>query len=117
MSNTGNQIKQLLQSNGKSASEMTHALKFIGDGSMEDGLKRIGDYFEEEAKKGRVDSAIGGAIGAAVITMIFVGLGVLIKRKIDEDKKHKEEGEAILKGLEEGLLEYSEENIESLEEK
>lgn len=111
MSNEGKQIAELLKSSGKSAPEMTHALKFIGDGSMENGLKRIGIYFEQEVKKGRLEGAVGGAAIMAVV----IGLGVLVKRKIEEDKKHKEEGEAILKGLEQGLSEYSEENTESVD--
>lgn len=111
MTNKGKQIAELLKSNGKSAPEMTHALKFIGDGSMEKGLKRIGTYFEQEVKKGKLEGAVGGA----AIMALAIGLGALVKKKIDEDKKHKEEGEAILKGLEQGLSEYTEENVKAVE--
>ncbi|CDB15314.1 putative uncharacterized protein [Clostridium sp. CAG:221] len=102
MNKTSKEILDFLSSTGKSASEMTHALKFIGNGSMEDGLLRIGDYFEREVKIGTAKGAIGATI---ILTTV-----ALVKKKIDESKKHKEEGEAILKGLEEGLIDHSEED-------
>ena len=34
----------------------------------------------------------------------------ILKKKIDENKKHKEEGEVILKGLREGLNDFSKED-------
>lgn len=110
MSSISKEISELLNSSGKSASEMTHALKFIGNGSMEAGLSRIGDYFEKEIKSATEKSAIGGVIGGAIGATILIATGVLVKRKIDENKKHKEEGEDILKGLKEGLIDYSEED-------
>ena len=67
MNKTSKEILDFLSSTGKSASEMTHALKFIGNGSMEDGLLRIGDYFEREVKIGTAKGAIGATIGTTII--------------------------------------------------
>lgn len=110
MNDTNKEILDFFNSSGKSASAMTHALKSIGNGSMEAGVSRIGDYFKKEVKiaieKGVKSGAIGSVIG---ITLVFATVS-LVKKKIDESKKHKDEGEAILKGLEEALTDYSEED-------
>lgn len=99
MNDTKKQILELLSLRGKSASEMTHALKFLGDGSMEAGLSRISEYFSKESKI----ATAKGALGATVV----IALIALVKKKIDETRKHNEEGEAILKGLEDGLADYT----------
>ena len=94
------QITDLVNQKGKSASQITHAFSFIGNGDMATGIKRMADYFKKEGQKiGMVKGAVGGV---AISTLIF-GMGILIKNKIEENKKHREEGEAILKGLEDGL--------------
>lgn len=106
MDNTGKEILEILTPSGKSAPEITHALKFIGNGSMEAGLSKIGDYFQKEVKNGTMKGAIGGVIGGAILIKTVE----LVKKKIDENKKHKEEGEVILKGLREGLNNFSKED-------
>lgn len=108
MNNTGKEILEILTPNGKSASEITHALKFIGNGSMEAGLSKIGDYFQKEVKNGTMKGAIGGVISG----VILIKTVELVKKKISENKKHKEEGEIILKGLREGLNNFSKEDDE-----
>ena len=45
---TGKQIANLLTESGKSAADMTHLVKVLGEGSMQKGLTRIGTYFEKE---------------------------------------------------------------------
>lgn len=93
-------IAELLIPNGKSSPKMTHALKFIGDGSMQQGLARIADYF---AKIGEKTGFKKGSIAGFAAASILFGIGVLIKAKIDKDKQLEAEGKAILQGLEDGL--------------
>lgn len=100
MNDIGIQITDLIKAKGKSASEMTHALKFIGDGNMQDGITRITDSL---MKKGQRNGVIKGAIGGVTITLLVVGLIHFIRDKIKENRSLKAEGEAILKGLNEGL--------------
>lgn len=98
-------IADLIIPNGKPSPKMTHALKFIGDGSMQQGLARIADYF---AKVGEKNGFKKGTItGFAAASLVF-GIGTLIKAKMDKDKKLEAEGNAILQGLEEGLQQEEE---------
>ena len=48
MNNTGKQIIDLIIDHNKSASDMTHALKKLGNRNMQKGFTRIGKYFTEE---------------------------------------------------------------------
>ena len=58
MEKTGKQIIDLITDHNKSASDMTHALKILGNGNMQKRFTRIGKYFTEEInlanKKGLV---------------------------------------------------------------
>ena len=49
MTNTATQIANLMMNNGKTAADMTHAVKVLGNGSMQQGFARIGSYFTKEA--------------------------------------------------------------------
>lgn len=100
MNNVEKQILNLINSTGKSVTKMSNPLKIIGDGSMEKGIKKIADYMLNTGlMKGRVQ----GVVGTITITGIALIIGKLIKDYIKEKKLHKEEGEAILKALEDGL--------------
>ena len=103
MSNTGKQIANLMMDTGKSAPDMTHAVKVLGNGSMQKGFSRIGKYFMDEINtankkgptKGRIQGGIAGALGA-------VALGGAIKFAIDKKHKHSAheiEGQKILKEM------------------
>lgn len=97
-------IVDLLMPDGKPSPKMTHAVKFIGDGSMQNGFARIADYFTKAGERsGFKKGAIGGSIGGFAVASIIFAIGVLIKNKIDKDKALEAEGTAILKGLEEGM--------------
>lgn len=103
MSKTSEQIKDLILNFGKKAPEMTHALKFIGDGNMQKGIGKIADYyFEEGMKKGTIKGAAGGAATLAIGALVIR----FVKKKISESKKHEQEGQEILKGLRNGMAEY-----------
>lgn len=110
MNDIGKLINDLIKSSGKTAPKMTNALKNIGNGDMQAGIARIADYFTKEGLKvGQVRGLIGGIAigGVAVGSLIF-----LIQKVVKEHKKDKEEGEAILKGLEEGITDYENNNGE-----
>ena len=49
MSNLGKQITELLMDSGKSAPSITHALKSLGNGSMQKGLARMSNYLVSDA--------------------------------------------------------------------
>ena len=98
--NIEKQIKDLIGNSGKASSEMTRALKFIGDGNMQQGLVRIAEYF---TKAGEKTGFKKGTVVGLVTASLLYGIGTLIKAKIDKDKKLAEEGNAILRELEEGL--------------
>ena len=100
MSNTANQILNLMQSNGKTAPEITHDLKVLGNGSMQAGLQRIGAYFNHEIaiesskalSRGRVEGTLIG-IG---ITAIVIPTALYLKKKFKEINEHDAEGQKIL---------------------
>lgn len=95
-------IVDLLIPDGKTSPKMTHAVKFIGDGSMQNGFARIADYFTKVGERnGYKKGAIEGGIGGLAVASIIFAIGVLVNNKIDKDKALEAEGIAILKGLEE----------------
>ena len=107
--NTTAEIYDLMETTGKSAPDITQALKNIG-GDMQTGIKRIGEYFHDEGMLegfqtgkhiGEKDGFIkGSAITIAV--MIFVRTGFYLYDKYKEKvalEEHEAEGEEILEGL------------------
>ena len=100
MDDINKQILELVNTRGKSAPQMTHALKFIGDGNMENGIEKIKTYFVSEGKK---IGEMTGYVKGVVFTSLVFTVAILIKEKIETDKKRKEEGQAILMGLEASL--------------
>ena len=95
MDNIGKEILEILKQSGKSASEITHALKFIGNGSMEAGLSKIGVYFQKEVKNGTMKGAIGGAIGGAIA-------GPIENAATHTDEELKKATEALALSVQEG---------------
>lgn len=107
---TGKQIANLLTESGKSAADMTHLVKVLGEGSMQKGLTRIGTYFQKEiavaTKHGLKEGFIKGGIAGSVGTIIILGGGYLIRKKKNEAAReaellalHEAEGQAILNAL------------------
>ena len=104
MGDTAKQIIELLTDNQKSAAEMCHATKVLGNGRMQDGFTRIGKYFQEEmvyaASKGRMQGGIIGlALGAATVGLAWCAVS-RHKKKVD----HENEGQAILSTIEESNI-------------
>lgn len=101
MSDTANQIKNLIEASGKAAPAMTKALKKLGDGSMQAGITRIADFCVKEGiKVGIIRGAIGGVAGTVAVS----GLVLLVRKAIKDHQFHKEEGEVILKALEDSIV-------------
>ena len=101
MTNTGKQILNLMKDNGKSAPDMTHSLKVLGNGSMQKGFARIEDFFTDEvnatAKKELTKGRIQGVIGSVLGTAALGGLITLIINKKKRKAAHEAEGQEILK--------------------
>ena len=111
---TGMQIAHLLTESGKSASDMTHLVKSLGEGSMQKGLTRIGDYFQDEIaitaktylKKGVIKGVVGGSTGTLIIGGCAYGAYRLIKKKKNEIAqdaeqlaRHEAEGQSIINAM------------------
>ena len=112
--NTGKQIANLLTESGKSAADMTHLVKVLGEGSMQKGLTRIGSFFQQEIaitaknslQKGIIQGAVAGSVGTIIAGGGIYGVYRLIKKKKNETAKdaeqlalHEAEGHAILNAL------------------
>ena len=103
MADISKQIIELITSSGKTAPQLTHALKFIG-GNMQNGIYIVAEYFRKEGinigiKKGLARGRLEGAAFMAFIATIIES----VRRKISEDKALETEGQEILRGLEDGL--------------
>lgn len=103
MTNTGKQIAELMMDTGKSAPDMTHAVKILGDGSMQNGFSRIGEYFMEEnaiaSGKGLFKGRIQGCIAGAVAVSLLGGITLLVASKKEKKTNHEAEGQEILKAV------------------
>lgn len=102
------EILRLVQSKGKSADKMTSAFKFIGDGSMEDGIKRFAKFFSDSGystgySKGQQNGLIkgvGGALGVITIAVLSYQLVQYIKQQIQKNKELEKKGHEIIAALE-----------------
>lgn len=96
------QITDLITASGQTGPQMTHALKVLGNGDMQQGLIRIAKFFHAEGKSyiklGRLQGVVGGAAGAGLIFLIIK----LIKDG-HEKSKHKEEAKAIMNAFKDYL--------------
>ncbi len=116
MTETGKQIAELMADSGKSAADMTHAMKVLGNGSMQQGFARIAMYFSEEeamaeAKglaRGRIEGGVAVGIGLTLLGLI----SAIIKRHRKKKMKHEAEGQIILSALE---TEVADENGDSVQ--
>lgn len=114
MTSTAIQISELINNSGQTGPQMTHALKVLGNGDMQQGLIRIANYFLAESKNyikvGRLQGVAGGAAG--------VGLILLIIRLIKDGRKkskHQEEAKAIMDAFKNSLTLEAEHTPEAYE--
>lgn len=104
MTNTAMQIANLMMNNGKNAADMTHAVKILGGGSMQQGFARIGEYFSSEVAdaaakglmRGRIQGGIVGILGTATVG----GLVWWWTRDRKAKANHETEGRTILHTME-----------------
>ena len=117
-------VEELISTNGKAAPDMTHALKVMGDGDMQNGVKRFANYFLEEGKeRGFVAGEKSGIMKGAVITVSILSLVHIGKNILDRNathKKHQIDGKIILEGLKQSVSEkkedISEKQVEDVKE-
>lgn len=118
MTNVATQISNLLMNNGKSAADMTHAIKIFGDGNMQNGLAKIGTFFAEEAELAAENGLIIGRIQGGIIgffgTVVIVSISAYALKKMSREVIHKEKGQSILTALEQKTP--SDENIRNVSE-
>lgn len=76
MNSTATQIAKIISTPTPSAPITTHALAELGNGSMQNGLRRIVSYFVAESasnlKRGRIQGGLVGALGTAAIGLAFI---------------------------------------------
>ena len=104
MTNTAMQIANLMKNNEKNAADMTHAVKILGEGSMQRGFARIGEYFSAEVAdaaakslmSGRIQGGIVGILGTAAVG----GLAWWLTREKKAKAAHEAEGRTILRTME-----------------
>ena len=93
--NTVTQIARIISTHNPSAPITTHALAELGNGSMQNGLKRIVNYFEAESasnlRLGRMQGGLVGVIG----TTAFAG-GFALAYHFSRKKQLEAEGKVIL---------------------
>jgi len=93
------QIAYIITASGQTGPQMTHALKVLGNGNMQQGLIRIAKYFFAEGKSyikvGRLQGAVLGTVGGTTLTLATFMIAKQIKNR-REKSKHDEEAEAII---------------------
>lgn len=94
---TKEKIAELVSDTCKSAADMSHGLKNVGDGDMKAGINTIIEYSEGEGMKK------GGIIGA-VITVSVIAVATGVKKLYLWNKSQKEKEEKIVKGFEQAKV-------------
>ena len=96
MSKIGTEISTLLFEPGQAGADMTHRLKVLGNGSMQNGIKIIADFFTEEGINiGEVRGIIKGSVGTAIVATAVFGSVHLIKEHRKNVKDHETKGKKI----------------------
>jgi len=97
------EILNLLAKNGKSAPEFTHALKVLGDGSMQQGVERLSKYYLEDLALQKSHSLrtgwVQGGIAGIVLTALTLASVAAIKHNKERQLKHAIEAEQIQDAL------------------
>ena len=112
-------ILNLVNHNGKNATDMTSALKKIGDGDMQKRLDTVARYFENIGINiGEKNGWIKGSATTLGITLM-IGGGICLVNKYKKNRAKKElelTGEKIYQALRE-TGEQNDKNLDSLKEK
>lgn len=98
MNSTATQIAKIISTPNPSAPITTHALAELGNGSMQNGLRRIISYFAAEStsklRLGRIQGGLVGIIGTAVVAG-----GIAFMYHETQKKQIETEGKVILNTL------------------
>ena len=98
MNSTATQIAKIISTPNPSAPITTHALAELGNGSMQNGLRRIISYFAAESasklRLGRIQGGLVGVIGTAVVAG-----GIAFIYQETQKKLLETEGKSILNTL------------------
>lgn len=98
MNSTATQIAKIISTPNPSAPITTHALAELGNGSMQNGLRRIISYFAAESasklRLGRIQGVLVGVIGTAVVAG-----GIAFIYQETQKKQLETEGKIILNTL------------------
>lgn len=98
MNTTANQIAKIISTPNPSAPITTHALARLGNGSMQNGLRRIVSYFAAESasnlRLGRIQGGLVGVIGTAAVAG-----GIAFIYHETQKKQLETEGKVILNTL------------------
>ena len=107
MSERSKEIMELITYNGKNATDMTSALKKIGDGDMQKGLNTLASYFENTSITiGEKRGWIKGSAATLGVTLAIGGGAYLIDKykKYKAKKELDAEGEKIYEALKETIV-------------
>lgn len=115
MSEVGAKVKSFVFENGKSSSEMTHDFKVLGDGKMQDGVKRLALFFMEEGRQrgylqGERAGTIKGVAGTLFVGSVIAGGCWIAERcRINKlIKEHEKEGMKVIRVMEQEISGKSE---------
>lgn len=126
MSETGAAVRSLVFESGKASPEMTHNLKVLGGGNMQDGIKRLASFFMEDGRErgymqGERAGAIKGVAGTLFVgSLIAGGYWIAERCRINKIvKAHEKEGMKIIRVMESETPEVSEikesENVDKVQ--
>lgn len=98
MNSTATQIAKIISTPNPSAPITTHALAELGNGSMQNGLRRIVSYFAAESasnlRLGRMQGGIVGVLGTTAVAG-----GIALAYHFSQKKQLETEGKVILNTL------------------
>ncbi|MGN0289712.1 MAG: hypothetical protein ACI4DQ_08865 [Lachnospiraceae bacterium] len=115
MSEAGAAVRSLVFESGKASPEMTHDLKVLGGGKMQDGIKRLASFFMEEGRErgylqGERTGTIKGVAGTLFVgSLIAGGCWIAERCRINKIiKEHEKEGMKIIRVMEQKASEEPE---------
>lgn len=112
MTQLAKEIMEFLNTEGQRASDMTHAIKEIGDGDMKKGMKNFADFFYAEGHSTGISQGFdmgerSGITKGSVLTLLVVAVAggsyTFLKNKHQKKQMEvaqKEKGEKILQAIE-----------------
>lgn len=104
------EIQDLISTTGKAAPDMTAALKRIGNGNMQVGIKKLAKYFDSVGFESGIKLGTkNGMVKGSLVTLGAVSLvacSVFIKEKYNDYKRKKaleDEGKLIYEAIKDSV--------------